>query len=276
LKALELVGIKNVIIVQNKIDLVSEEQAIKNYEQIKDFIKDSFPNAPIIPVSAQQRINIHAVLEAIEKFIPTIKRDLTKEPRMLIARSFDINKPGAKPKNLVGGVLGGAIIQGKLKLNDEIEIRPGVKIKEKYQPLFSKIVGLQKAGINLEEASAGGLLGLMTELDPYLTKSDALVGNVVGLAGKLPEARNFLRVEINLLERLVGSQELKEIEPLKKGEKILINAGTARTLATVSLIKGNIIECELQIPIVVEEKEKVVISRQVTGRWRLIGYGNII
>jgi len=276
LKALELVGIKNVIIVQNKIDLVSEEQAIKNYEQIKDFIKDSFPNAPIIPVSAQQRINIHAVLEAIEKFIPTIKRDLTKEPRMLVARSFDINKPGAKPKNLVGGVLGGAIIQGKLKLNDEIEIRPGVKIKEKYQPLFSKVVGLQKAGINLEEASAGGLLGLMTELDPYLTKSDALVGNVVGLAGKLPEARNFLRVEINLLERLVGSQELKEIEPLKKGEKILINAGTARTLATVSLIKGNIIECELQIPIVVEEKEKVVISRQVAGRWRLIGYGSVL
>jgi translation initiation factor 2 subunit 3 len=276
LKALELVGIKNVIIVQNKIDLVSEEQAIKNYEQIKDFIKDSFSNVPIIPVSAQQKINIHAVLEAIEKFIPTIKRDLTKEPRMLVARSFDINKPGAKPKNLVGGVLGGAIIQGKLKLNDEIEIRPGVKIKEKYQPLFSKVIGLQKAGINLEEASAGGLLGLMTKLDPYLTKSDALVGNVVGLAGKLPEARNFLRVEINLLERLVGSQELKEIEPLKKGEKILINAGTARTLATISSIKGNIIECELQIPIVVEEKEKVVISRQVAGRWRLIGYGNVI
>jgi translation initiation factor 2 subunit 3 len=92
----------------------------------------------------------------------------------------------------------------------------------------------------------------------------------------LPEARNFLRVEINLLERLVGSQELKEIEPLKKGEKILINAGTARTLATVSLIKGNVIECELQIPIVVEEKEKVVISRQVAGRWRLIGYGSVL
>jgi translation initiation factor 2 subunit 3 len=215
-------------------------------------------------------------LEAIEKFIPTVKRDLTKEPRMLVARSFDINKPGTKPEKLVGGVLGGAIIQGKLKLNDEIEIRPGIKIKEKYQSLFSKIVGLQKAGINLEEATAGGLLGLMTELDPYLTKSDALVGNVVGLAGKLPEAKNHLELEINLLERVVGSKELKEIEPLKKGERILINAGVARTLAVISQVKGRTIECELQIPIVVEEKEKVVISRQVAGRWRLIGLGNII
>jgi translation initiation factor 2 subunit 3 len=276
LKALELVGIKNVVIVQNKIDLVSEEQAIKNYEQIKEFVKDSFPNAPIIPVSAQQKINIHAVLEAIEKFIPTVKRDLTKEPRMLVARSFDINKPGTKPEKLVGGVLGGSIIQGKLKLNDEIEIRPGIKIKEKYQSLFSKVVGLQKAGINLEEATAGGLLGLMTELDPYLTKSDALVGNVVGLAGKLPEAKNHLELEINLLERVVGSKELKEIEPLKKGERILINAGVARTLAVISQVKGRTIECELQIPIVAEEKEKVVISRQVAGRWRLIGLGNII
>jgi len=56
----------------------------------------------------------------------------------------------------------------------------------------------------------------------------------------------------------------------------LINAGVARTLAVISQVKGRTIECELQIPIVVEEKEKVVISRQVAGRWRLIGLGNII
>mgnify|MGYP001557783126 CR=1 FL=1 len=34
LMALQIIGIKNVVIVQNKIDLVSKEQALKNYKQI--------------------------------------------------------------------------------------------------------------------------------------------------------------------------------------------------------------------------------------------------
>ena len=41
LQALEIIGIKNLIIVQNKIDMVGEEQALKNYQQIKSFIKGS-------------------------------------------------------------------------------------------------------------------------------------------------------------------------------------------------------------------------------------------
>lgn len=275
LKALELVGIKNVVIVQNKIDLVSEEEAIKNYEQIKEFIKNTIiSDAPIIPVSAQQRINIYAVLEAIEKFIPTPPRDLTKDPKMLVARSFDINKPGTKPGKLKGGVLGGSIVQGMFKLGDEIEIRPGIIVKDKYKPLFSQIVGLQKAGIDLEEAGAGGLLGLMTKLDPSLTKSDFLVGNVVGIPGKLPEVRKVLKISIELLERVVGSKELREIAPIKKGEKILINAGTSRSLGIVNFVERDVIEVKLQIPIAIEKNEKVVISRQIAGRWRLIGFGS--
>jgi translation initiation factor 2 subunit 3 len=274
LTALEIVGIKNVIIVQNKIDLVSEEKAMENYNQIKEFIKESnIENAPIIPVSAQQRINIDTVLEAIEKLIPTPQKDENKDPRMLIARSFDINKPGTEPKKLKGGILGGAIVEGKLRINDGIEIRPGIKIGEKYRPIFSKIVGLQKAGINLEEAGPGGLLGVMTELDPYLTKSDSLVGNVVGLSGKLPDVRDILNLEIEILKRAVdlGSS----VTPLKINENILINIGTARSIGNIVSIKKNRVELKLKIPICLEEKGKAVISRQVAGRWRLFGYGTI-
>jgi len=92
LTVLELVGIKNIIVIQNKIDLVSEERAGKSYEEIKNFLKGtSLENSPIIPVSAQQRVNIDLVIEAIEKFIPNPKREEEKDLRMLIARSFDIN-----------------------------------------------------------------------------------------------------------------------------------------------------------------------------------------
>jgi translation initiation factor 2 subunit 3 len=277
LTALEVVGIKNVIIIQNKIDLVSEEKAIENYNQIKNFIKgSSIENSPIIPISAQQRINIDTVLEAIEKIIPTPKRDVTKDPKMLIARSFDINKPGYNPKKLVGGVIGGAIVQGRLRLGDEIEIRPGIKIKGRYEPLFSEVVGLQKAGIDLEEAGPGGLLGLLTKLDPSLTKSDALVGNVAGLPGKLPEARDSLSLEIKLLERVVGAEELALVTPVKTNENLLINVGTARSIGIVTEVRKEKIELKIKVPVCVEEKERIVISRQISGRWRLIGFGNVI
>lgn len=287
LTALEVVGIKNVIIVQNKIDLVDEEEAKKSYNEIKAFIKETIiENAPIIPISAQKGVNIELVLQAIEKNIPqheiveeaVVKEakkeveETEKEARMFVARSFDINKPGISPKKIVGGVLGGAVIHGSLKVGDEIEIRPGVRIKDAYKPLKTKIIGLQKAGIDLDEAGPGGLLGVMTELDPSLTKADALVGNVVGLPGKLPETRNEIDIEINLMKRAVGAEDMTAVQPLKVGESIMINVGTGRSVGVVKSIKKTV-KLQLKIPLCVEKRERVVISRQISGRWRLIGYG---
>jgi len=276
LTALEAVGIKNVVIVQNKIDLVSEEDAMKNYKEIKEFVKRTIlENSPIIPVSAQQRVNIDSVIEAIEKTIPIPERDETKDLKMLVARSFDINRPGTGLAKLSGGVLGGAITQGKLKIGDEIEIRPGIKIGAKYKSILTKVVGLQKAGIDLEEAGPGGLLGVLTTLDPFLTKSDSLVGNVVGLPGKLPETREQLSLEIKLLERVVGLDKTAVISPIRIGEDLMINVGTARSIGSVASIKKERVELKLKIPVCVEEKERIVISRQISGRWRLIGFGTI-
>jgi translation initiation factor 2 subunit 3 len=273
LTALEVVGIKNVIIIQNKIDLVSEQTAMENYNQIKEFISGTvIENSPIIPVSAQQRINIDIIFETIEKLIQTPERE-EGDPLMYIARSFDVNKPGTEIKKLVGGILGGAIVKGKLKLGDEIEIRPGVAIENSYRKLYTTIEGLQKAGIDLEEASSGGLLGLLTKLDPYLTKSDSLVGNIVGLPEKLPEVSNSLMLEIKLLDRVVGSKELTTVEPIKLNETLMINVGTARSIGTVTSVKKSRIELKLKIPVCFEEKERIVLSRQIAGRWRLIGWG---
>jgi len=81
LMALEIMGIKNVIVVQNKIDLISEEEALKNHEQIREFLKDtSFKDAPIIPISAQHSVGLSALAEAIEKYIPTPKRNPDLNP----------------------------------------------------------------------------------------------------------------------------------------------------------------------------------------------------
>ena len=277
LTTLEVVGIKNVIIVQSKIDLVTKEQALENYNQIKEFVKGSIlENAPIIPVSAQYNINIDILLETIQNLIPSPQRSLDVYPMMYVARSFDINRPGTIPKNLVGGVIGGSVVQGKFKIGDEIEIKPGALRKNSYETLKTTITGLEKGKLNLEEAGAGGLLGVMTGLDPSLTKSDGLVGNVVGLPGKLPQVMNSLNLELHLLERVVGAKELAAVEPIKLNETLLINIGTSRSVGNVTSIKKGVIQLSLKIPVCANANDRTVISRQVQGRWRLVGYARII
>lgn len=280
LMALQIVGNRNIIIAQNKIELVSKEKAIENYREIKEFIKGTVAeNAPIIPISALHGANVDVLTKAIEEFIPTPKRDPNKSPRMLVLRSFDVNKPGTKPEKLIGGVLGGSIVQGKLSMGDEIEIRPGVPYEDhgriKYEPITTEIVSLQAGGRFVEEAYPGGLVGVGTKLDPYLTKGDLMAGNVVGRPGELPPVWEDIRLEVHLLERVVGTEEELRVEPIKRREMLLLNVGTARTVGLVTNLARGEVEIKLQIPICAEPGDRVAISRQVGSRWRLIGYGLI-
>jgi translation initiation factor 2 subunit 3 len=276
LKALEIVGIDKIVIVQTKIDTVTKEQALKNYQEIKEFVKGTIAeNAPIIPVSSTQRVNIDKLLEAIEKYIPTPKRDETKNPKFLVIRSFDINKPGTEIDKIVGGILGGSVVEGKLKVGDKIEIKPGVKVENKYQSLETEIVGLRKANKDIKEAGPGGLLGVSTKLDPSLTKADGLVGSVVGLKGTLPKETYEISFEYFEFERVYGAKEIQSLPPIKNGEKILIHLANQRSVGVVKEARKNFISCQLAIPLVFEKerKTKIAISRQVSGRWRLVGYG---
>ncbi|RLF78480.1 translation initiation factor IF-2 subunit gamma [Thermococci archaeon] len=280
LMALQIVGNRNIIIAQNKIELVDKERALENYREIKEFVKGTVAeNAPIIPISALHGANVDVLMKAIEEVIPTRKRDPRKSPRMLVLRSFDVNKPGTTPERLIGGVLGGSIIQGKLKVGDEIEIRPGIPYEEhgriRYEPITTEIVSLQAGGKFVDEAFPGGLVGVGTKLDPYLTKGDLMAGNVVGKPGKLPPVWNELRLEVHLLDRVVGTEEELKVEPIKRREMLLLNVGTARTVGLVTNLGKDEVEIKLQIPICAEPGDRVAISRQVGSRWRLIGYGLI-
>ena len=280
LTALQIIGIKNIVIVQNKIDLVGEEEAIRNYEQIKSFINGTdYENAPIIPISAQHKANIGALIHAIEETIPTPERDSSKDPIMFVARSFDINKPGAKIKDLVGGVLGGSLKQGVLKVGEEIEIKPGYSIEEKNQkiwkPIKTKIAGLKTGGEDVEEISPGGSIGLLTSLDPSIIKSDQLSGAVVGLPGKLPPVRYDLILEMHLLERVVGAREELKVEPVKLGEALMLNVNSSATIGVVTELKKGNIKCKLKIPVCAESGSRMTISRMIHNRFRLIGYSII-
>jgi translation initiation factor 2 subunit 3 len=280
LAAAEIIGIKNIVIVQNKIDIVSEERARKSYEEIKNFVKGTIAeNAPIIPISAQRALNIDALIQAMEEFIPTPQRDESKPPLMYIVRSFDINKPGTPIEKLEGGVLGGTILQGKFAVNDEIEIRPGISLEEEgksvYKPLFSEIVSLQAGGRNVKEAHCGGLVGVGTLLDPSLSKADGLTGNIVGKKEMLPPVLNELNLETHILERAVGTKELAKVENISKDETLLLHVGASISVGKVVSIKNDMATLKLTRPVCALAGSRVAISRKIAGRWRLIGYGMV-
>jgi len=278
LAAAEVIGIKNIVIVQSKIDIVDERRALKNYEEIKSFVKGTVAeNAPIIPISAQRGINIDVLLNAIEELIPTPKRDETKPPLMYIIRSFDTNKPGTGIEELEGGIIGGTISQGKFTVGDEIEIRPGISVEREgktvFDPLISEIVSLQAGESNVKEATCGGLVGVGTLLDPSYSKADGLTGNIAGKTGMLPPTGTELTLETHVLERAVGTKELLKIERINFDETLLLHVGAAVNLGKVTSVKNNIVKVKLSRPICVQASSRVAISRKITARWRLIGYG---
>ncbi len=280
LMALSLIGVRNVVVAQNKIELVSREKVMQNYQQIKEFLSSTFAaDAPVIPISAIHRANIDKLIQAIEEHIPTPKRDLSKPARMHVARSFDVNRPGAKPEKLVGGVLGGSLLRGKLREGEGIEVRPGIRAgregRTTWQHLDSKIVSLHAGGSRLEETVPGGLIGVGTELDPSLTKGDSLVGSVAGAPGSLPEVLETAELEVHLMKRVVGLPKELEVKPLVTGEPLMLNVGTAMTVGMISSARRDRATIKLKLPVCADQGARVALSRRVAGRWRLIGYGII-
>jgi translation initiation factor 2 subunit 3 len=281
LAAADVIGIKNIIVVQSKIDIVDEKRALKSHDEIKNFVKGTIAeNAPIIPISAQHRINIDVLLNSIEELIPTPKRDETKPPLMYVIRSFDTNKPGTEIENLEGGIVGGTISQGKFTVGDEIEIRPGVSVEREgktvYDPLVSEIVSLHAGEKDVEQAACGGLVGVRTLLDPSYTKADGLTGNIVGKTGTLPPTLTELTMETHVLERAVGTKELLKIDKINFDETLLLHVGAAVNVGKVISLKGNTARMKLTRPVCVQACDRVAISRKIAARWRLIGYGIVL
>jgi len=278
LEAVNVIGIKNIIIVQNKIDVVDEKRARKNYDEIKAFIKGTVAEkAPIIPISAQRGVNIDVLLNAMQDFIPTPKRDDTKPPLMYIVRSFDTNKPGTIIDDLEGGIIGGTIFQGKFAVGDELEIRPGIPVEGRgtYTPLFSEIVTLHAGGKNVKEARCGGLVGVGTLLDPSFSKADGLTGNMSGKKDMLPATQSEVKLETHVLERAVGTKELMKVDRIAVAESLLLHLGAAITVGKVTAIGKDSATLHLTRPICAQVGSRVAISRKIGGRWRLIGYGMI-
>jgi translation initiation factor 2 subunit 3 len=286
LAAIEIMKLKHMIILQNKIDLVKESQAKEQYEQILRFVKGTIAEgSPIVPISAQLKYNIEVICEYIVKNIPVPLRDFTSKPRLIVIRSFDVNKPGCEVDDLKGGVAGGSILRGVLKVNQEIEIRPGIISKDdegkmKCQPIFSKVVSLFTEHNDLQYAAPGGLIGVGTKIDPTLCRADRMVGQVLGAIGALPDIFTEVEISYFLLRRLLGvktegDKKGAKVQKLAKNEMLMVNIGSLSTGSRVLAVKADLAKIVLTQPVCTEIGEKIALSRRVDRHWRLIGWGEI-
>ncbi|KAJ3349508.1 hypothetical protein GGF32_005597 [Allomyces javanicus] len=285
LAAIEIMKLKHIIILQNKIDLIKESAAKEQHEAILKFVQGTVADgAPIVPISAQLKYNVDAVNEYIVKNIPIPVRDFASSPRLIVIRSFDVNKPGAEVNDLKGGVAGGSILCGVLKLGDEIEIRPGIVSMDaegriQCKPIFSKVVSLFTESNTLQFAVPGGLIGVGTKVDPTLCRADRLVGQVLGSVGQLPQIYTELEINYFLLRRLLGvkSDDKKQtkVQKLAKGEVLMVNIGSTSTGGRVVSVKADMAKIQLTSPACTEIGEKIALSRRIEKHWRLIGWGKI-
>jgi translation initiation factor 2 subunit 3 len=270
LMALKFAGVKNIVVAQNKIDLVEKDKLLENYKKIQGFLKEyGYDDSPIIPTSANFGANIDLLIGAIETHITTPKYDLDKPLKMFIARSFDVNKPGTDITKMKGAILGGSISQGCVKIGDELELVPALKDKT--------IVKVKSISTNMgpvQEAHPGGLLAIGTDLDPSIAQNDQLRGKILAKVGSLPAPKKQIKVRVQMFERMVDFNP-KDFE-IKVNEPLVLTLGTNTGVGFVSSVKKDEIDVNLKNEEAIEVGEKIAISKNINNQWRLVAYGEII
>jgi translation initiation factor 2 subunit 3 len=261
--------IKKIIICLNKIDLVTKNLLYERKEELDKMLKeyDIEPFA-IIPTCFNKKIGLDNVVKAIvQLFDPKdyIERN-ESNPVFKISRTFDINKPGTDWTNVNGGVMGGSLSCGKLKVGDEIEIRPGQISKQGWIPLKTKIVSIKTDLSELNEIIPGGLVGIGTDLDPYYCKNDVLSGHVIGLVGQLPQVYTKLSMNINLIT-LFGTWNPK------KNDIVMLQIGTKMFEAKLSSFSDKY-EFELTKPACIDNKH-IIICRTENKILKVVAEGQL-
>jgi translation initiation factor 2 subunit 3 len=271
--AIKMSGIKNVIVLLNKLDLVKKSVAIERYKKLcEELKKHGIEPKIIIPVSMNHKIGVQNLLKSIMMYMgPNINRQ-NENPIFMISRSFDVNRVNINYANITGGVIGGSLIGGNLKIGDEIEILPGIISKNAdgqfyHKPHITKIVSLKSDTTELKTISAGGLIGIGTDIDPYYCKNDNMIGMIAGLKGFLPPVYCDITIKYNKIN--FDDEDVY----YHKHKKVTIIVGTNNLDGEVLNCNDTHLQIKLNKPACISQDSIIIICDKSTGSFQIGSYG---
>lgn len=276
LAAAKIAGLDKLIILFNKLDLISKEVALQRKKDLDNLLSRlGIVPKYIIPTALSKKIGLENVVKALMEVFPP-EQSFSEETEFKLTRTFDINKPGTLWNNIKGGILGGSLISGKLKVGDEIEIRPGhiFKTKNGYdsKSIKTKILSMESDKISVDNIVAGGLIGLGTNIDPYFTKDDGLAGNIVGIIGSLPEVYLSITIKNVILTDVFGGNWNPNVR-----DKIYLQIGNINTESELTNIDDSNFTFKLLKPSCIKNNSLIVICQEIEGDvLKIVGYGNFL
>lgn len=280
LLATEMIGTPNAVVCMNKLDLVDKTTALTNISKLKKFLTHaSARSSPLVPISATFDINIDVLCEIIAK-LPMPERELSDALKMIVIRSFNINMPGIEISSIKGGVIGGSILKGTLKIGDVVTIYPGYKYKNKtksgksvwsYKPSECIVQSIYSDKTSLMEAVPGGLIGVQLDIDPSLTADDAMVGQIVlnkkDLKGSVYE---IVIVNTYLID------ELRRNETIHVDDVLAININANNIDGKVIKIESTTYTLELCKPVYIEMNDQITLSKKKKDGVYVMAIGKFI
>ncbi len=270
--AIKMSKIKNVIVLLNKLDLVTKKVAMERYTALVDVLtKHDIEPKRIIPVCMNHMIGVDMVLESIMEFMPPKERDIEVDPLFMASRSFDVNHPNIPYTDIVGGVVGGSILRGQFKVGDIIEICPGIITNNngtvEWKPHHTTITSIKSDTTDLQNAAPGGLIGIGTDIDPYYCKNDGMAGQMIGLKGKMPPTILTLTISFDKID-------FDYCWEPKVGSYITVITGTyCGDGKIIDYNDNDILKITLQKPVCIDKDNMVVLCEKTRDAFHIVGCG---
>ena len=268
-------NLNKLIICMNKCDLVPinivKERKIELDELLK---KLDITPLIIIPTSFTHKLGINELINAIEMFFSNQDEELNTKTLFRITRSFDVNQPGINYETIKGGCVGGSLISGSFKLNDEVEINPGILTKNKdgrftCEPIRTTLLSFESDKIKMDVVEPGGLVGILTNIDPYYCKNDQLKGNIITLVGQALPIYDKINIEFNKIDEFEG------VWTPKNGDKAFLQIGNMFTEAILLKIKNQKMSFQLVKPVCIDIDSKILICIK-QPILKIVGIGKLI
>ncbi|MGI5834905.1 MAG: selenocysteine-specific translation elongation factor [Chloroflexota bacterium] len=216
LAILDLLGVSRGIVAITKADLVDEEWLELVKAEVEDRLSSTtMAGSALVPVSAVTGQGVAELVSTLDGLLAAVppKRDINK-PRVPIDRVFTISG--------FGTVVTGTLIDGSLRVGQEVEILPSGK--------KSRVRGIQSHKKKVEIAYPGSRVAVNLA---SIATEEIQRGDVITTPGWL---RSTKAVDVKL--RVIKAAP----KPLQQGDMLTFHTGAAESVAKLSLLDAERLE----------------------------------